>query len=96
MLAHPTYIDNMEREIEALVPTGLTGMEVYYKHYDAEQVEQLRRIAERLGLYPLGGSDYHAMQRANEREPGDIPLPDDVAEAFIEMGQGRPAGRRPP
>jgi predicted metal-dependent phosphoesterase TrpH len=90
VVAHPTYIDDMERVIADLVPAGLTGMEVYYRRYTPEQVESLRRVAERLGLFPLGGSDYHAMDRDSETEPGDIPLPDDVVDAFMDLGRGRP------
>ena len=90
VVAHPTYISNMESQLAALVPEGLFGMEVYYRRYTPEQVEELRRVAERLGLFPLGGSDYHAMDRPSECEPGDIPLPDQVVEAFVERGRGRP------
>jgi predicted metal-dependent phosphoesterase TrpH len=89
-VAHPTYIAEMEQAIAALVPAGLTGMEVYYGRYSAEQVALLRDLADRLGLFPLGGSDYHAMDRAGECAPGDIPLPDAVVDAFVELGRGRP------
>jgi 3',5'-nucleoside bisphosphate phosphatase len=89
-VAHPTYIDNVEREIAALVPAGLTGMEVYYRRYTPDQVEMLRQMASRLGIFALGGSDYHAMERESECEPGDIPLPDAVVDTFVEMGRGRP------
>jgi predicted metal-dependent phosphoesterase TrpH len=94
-VAHPTYIDDMEREVAALIPAGLTGMEVYYRRYSPDQVESLRRTAERLGIFALGGSDYHAMDRDSECEPGDIPLPDHVVDAFVEMGRGRPGWVEP-
>ncbi len=90
VVAHPTYIDDMEGELARLVPAGLMGMEVYYRRYTPEQVERLRKVADRLGLFPLGGSDYHAMDRDSECEPGDIPLPDDIVDAFVELGWGRP------
>ena len=90
VVAHPTYIDNMERVIGELVSAGLTGMEVYYRRYTPEQVSDLRRVADRLGLFPLGGSDYHAMERDSETEPGDIPLPDHIVDAFMKLGEGRP------
>ena len=50
-------------------------MEVYYKDYDEETVANSRRWRKRLGILPLGGSDYHALDNPGEREPGDIPLP---------------------
>ncbi|MBI2761632.1 MAG: PHP domain-containing protein [Chloroflexi bacterium] len=90
VVAHPTYIDDMERVIGELVPAGLTGMEVYYRRYTPETVESLRQAAERLGIFPLGGSDYHAMERESETEPGDIPLPDHIVDTFMELGRGRP------
>lgn len=90
VVAHPSYIANMEAELAALVHAGLTGMEVYYRRYTPEQVSDLRTVADRLGLFPLGGSDYHAMPRDSETEPGDIPLPDDIVDAFMDLGRGRP------
>ena len=59
-------------------------MEVYYKNYDDETVGNLAAMAQRLGILPLGGSDYHALNNPGEREPGDIPLPDRVARDFLE------------
>lgn len=94
-VAHPTYIDDTEQEIAALIPAGLTGMEVYYRRYTPDQVETLRQMAARLGIFALGGSDYHAMDRESECQPGDIPLPDAVVEAFLEMGRGRPGWTEP-
>ncbi len=94
-VAHPTYIGEVEREVAALIPAGLTGMEVYYRRYSADQVEELRSMAARLGIFALGGSDYHAMDREQECEPGDIPLPDHVVDAFMEMGRGRPGWEAP-
>ena len=90
VIAHPTYITDMEAVIAPLVPLGLLGMEVYYRRYTPDQVATLRQMADRLGLFPLGGSDYHAMDRPEETEPGNIPLPDDIVDAFVEMGRGRP------
>lgn len=95
VVAHPSYIDNMEQELAALVPAGLAGMEVYYRNYSPDQVQQLRAVAGRLGLFPLGGSDYHAMPRESECEPGNIPLPDHIVDAFVEMGRGRPGWSEP-
>lgn len=89
-IAHPTYITDMEAEVAKLVPVGLTGMEVYYRRYTPETVSYLRGVADRLGLFPLGGSDYHAMDRDAETEPGNIPLPDHIVDTFLEMGKGRP------
>ena len=83
-MAHPSFTKSAEVILPELVQAGLAGMEVYYKDYDDETVANLAAMAQRLGILPLGGSDYHALNNPGEREPGDIPLPDRVARDFLE------------
>jgi predicted metal-dependent phosphoesterase TrpH len=92
ILAHPSYIKGSDKPIEDIEPllrdfqaAGLAGMEVYYKDYDEEMQSRLAALARKLGLIPLGGSDYHALKGPGEREPGDIPLPSRVAKDFLEQ-----------
>jgi 3',5'-nucleoside bisphosphate phosphatase len=66
-LAHPAGIQNLEQHLTTLVAVGLGGLEVYYGPYNPETVERLRAVAERFGLIPTGGSDYHG--------PGIHPTP---------------------
>ena len=61
----------------------LFGMEVFYKNYPPELVESLHALAETHALFPLGGSDYHGIERDGERQPGEIPLPDAVVHDFL-------------
>lgn len=89
VLAHPSFTDNHDAVAARLASAGLFGMEVYYKDYEPGLVEELRLLAERLGLFPLGGSDYHALPRQREREPGDIPLPDEVVARFLDEARAR-------
>ncbi len=84
VFAHPSFTDGYEQVATDLASHGLFGMEVYYKAYTPEVVETLLALARRLGLFALGGSDFHGIDRKDERQPGDIPLPDAVAEGFIE------------
>ncbi len=84
VLAHPSYIKDLDGVLRELKPAGLVGIEVYYKDYAPHLIESLLATAKRFDLMPLGGSDYHALDRENEREPGDIPLPDRVAKDFLE------------
>jgi predicted metal-dependent phosphoesterase TrpH len=84
VMAHPSFTKSAEVILPDLVKAGLAGMEVYYKNYDEETVASLAAMAQRLGILPLGGSDYHALKNPGEREPGDIPLPDRVARDFLE------------
>lgn len=94
LFAHPTFTQEYEEVATELAAQGLFGMEVYYKAYEPDLVETLRSLAERLGLFALGGSDFHGLDRFDEREPGDIPLPDDVVAALLDAAGG--AGCRIP
>jgi predicted metal-dependent phosphoesterase TrpH len=86
VLAHPTFISDPEAVLRELVPMGLAGLEVFYKAYDETTVEQLLAMARHFGILPLGGSDYHALERPDEREPGlmDHPLPDWAIRDFLQ------------
>ncbi len=83
MFAHPSFTRDYERVAEELAGAGLFGLEAYYKHYEPELVARLAALAAEHGLFALGGSDFHGIDREDERAPGDIPLPDEVALAFL-------------
>ena len=83
IFAHPSFTEGYEQVAAELAAAGLFGMEAYYRAYDAPLVERLRVLADRLGLFALGGSDYHGLTRDDEREPGDIPLPDSVTDRLL-------------
>lgn len=96
--AHAIFMGEDYPELVAqLAEWGLDGLEVYYKHYDAETVEAMRQLAERLGLAMSGGSDYHGLGNPDDREIGDIPFPDEAVDAFVAflesncVDTGRPA-----
>ncbi|MCY4640483.1 MAG: PHP domain-containing protein [Chloroflexi bacterium] len=84
VFAHPSFSRDYPAIAGRLAAAGLFGMEVYYKDYAPEVVEELRALALSLDLFPLGGSDYHALAGEGGREPGDIPLPDDVVEQLLD------------
>jgi predicted metal-dependent phosphoesterase TrpH len=84
VFAHPPFTDDHARHLPELVAAGLFGLEVYYRHYDAETVDALRQLADSHGLVASGGSDYHGLDREHEHEPGDIPLPDDAVDLLLE------------
>ena len=83
VFAHPSFTTDYVRVAEGLRDAGLFGIEVYYKAYPPALIAVLRALADRLGLFALGGSDFHGIDRPDEREPGDIPLPNEQAEAFL-------------
>ena len=85
VLAHPRYCKDLPTVLAEVKDSGAAGMEVYYKDSDEALVASMAALAKQYGLLPLGGSDYHALPRPDEREPGNIPLPDSVARAFLEQ-----------
>lgn len=59
-LAHPAHTMYLEeRVLPTLVGQGLAGLECYYGQYDEATVNWLLSLADRFGLVPTGGSDYH-------------------------------------
>lgn len=60
VLAHPAGIPELEeRLLPSLVAEGLQGLECYYGRYDDATVQRLVGLANRHGLIPTGGTDYH-------------------------------------
>jgi predicted metal-dependent phosphoesterase TrpH len=88
-LAHPRELQGLDDLLDQMCESGLAGMEVFYKDYLPEEVERLRLTAERHNILPLGGSDYHALQGPGEKLPGDIPLPPEAVERFLELAKSR-------
>jgi predicted metal-dependent phosphoesterase TrpH len=88
-LAHPRELDHLEDLLAQLKAVGLVGMEAYYQDYSPDDVERLRALAESFDLIPLGGSDFHGMGGAQQREPGDIPLPDEPVERLLALARER-------
>ena len=62
VLAHP-FLNLSRQELEAFLPVaveaGLDGMEVLYSKYSSEQTQAAFELAEKYGLLPSGGSDFH-------------------------------------
>ncbi len=62
-LAHPGMWGDQgevpEELIERMAAAGMQGLEVEHTDHSPEQRERYRRLADRLGLIPTGGSDCH-------------------------------------
>ena len=83
-IAHPIYLgDDYEAKVHALAGMGLDGLETYYKFYDGETVAAHEALSAKLGLARSGGSDYHGLGNANDREIGDIPFEDSAVGEFV-------------
>ena len=99
VMAHPTYsasksdrdeVEELEEILVRLKAAGLVGMEVHYGDYSAEVVARLASLADRLGLIPCGGSDYHASGNPGEPEPGTAGPPMETFEALRSLARGSP------
>ena len=82
VLAHPLYVEEYETIIPRLPDMGIVGLEAHYANYGKEEQRILFDLAERYGLLPCGGSDYHAMGNENEALPGADGPPLEVLEAL--------------
>ena len=79
VLAHPAYLNDMETTIAELAEAGIVGLEVHYAQFSPETVQQLAGLADRYGLIPCGGSDYHGLGNDGEPLPGTLgPPPETV------------------
>jgi len=93
-LAHPRELGELEKLLANLKRAGLIGMEVYYQDYSPVDIERLLALARKFDLLPLGGSDYHGLGGPQQREPGDIPLPDEPVLGLLEMAQQNGVAQR--
>jgi predicted metal-dependent phosphoesterase TrpH len=73
ILAHPGASATLER-LTALVAVGLDGIEVRHPSHDEAEIRRLLALADRLGLLPSGGSDWHG-QLDGSRELGAMRVP---------------------
>ncbi len=96
VLAHPRDLQHLEPLLLKLKEAGLIGIEVYYQDYDQQTIERLLAVAHQHDLVPLGGSDFHGIGGAHERDLGDIPLPFQPVEQLIALARQRQPQRAPP
>jgi predicted metal-dependent phosphoesterase TrpH len=89
VLAHPRDVENLEDRLDELTAVGLIGMEVYYQDYGQEDMARLLEVARRRNLLPLGGSDFHGIGGAHERDLGDIPFPFEAVEQLVALARQR-------
>ena len=87
VLAHPTYMNDMEAAIVHLKAAGLVGMEVYYAKYSPDTVQELAALAAKYDLIPCGGSDYHASGNTGEPLPGIMGPPIETVERLEEAAR---------
>ena len=78
-LAH--FADARERSdlVAELKAHGLGGLEVHYRHFDADTVASLAQVARVLSLVQTGGSDYHGDGETYAEAHAALYVPDDDA-----------------
>jgi predicted metal-dependent phosphoesterase TrpH len=75
VLAHPAQLTDLDGIVEEMQSYGMVGMEVHYAQYTNETIGRLAGVAQRHGLVPCGGSDYHGLGNLNEPLPGELGPP---------------------
>ena len=91
VLAHPIYATNYEQVLETIADAGFVGFEAHYASFDAPTRRHLLALADRLGLLPCGGSDYHGPGTSGEHLPGSAGPPvadDDELERLAKANAG--------
>lgn len=86
VLAHPW---RHEALVPRLVAKGLVGLEAYYPKYSTEESRALAQLAERHGLIPTGGSDFHGYGDGAAQLLGQAPLPEDSVESLKALADRR-------
>lgn len=67
ILAHPPlyHMENarLDRLVSVLKDAGLMGIETLYCSYTQQDERDMRRLADKYGLLPSGGSDFHGVNK---------------------------------
>ena len=87
VLAHPANLEDLDTKVAQLKEAGLVGMEVHYAMYSEETIQRLLEVANRHGLIPCGGSDYHGLGNTGEQEPGILGPPMETVERLAEISR---------
>ena len=87
VLAHPLSLNltlsDLDAAVGELAELGVAGIEAVYGRYSVEERAALTAMAERWGLVPTGGSDYHGAYKPDLAVGvgrGDLDVPDDVVD----------------
>jgi predicted metal-dependent phosphoesterase TrpH len=90
-LAHFAEAPARRDLVAALMAAGLGGLEVHYRHFDADVVGDMEALARELRLVPTGGSDYHGDTETYAEAHATLFVPDeDAVGLFAALGRGAP------
>jgi predicted metal-dependent phosphoesterase TrpH len=79
VLAHFADAPRRKDLVAELARQGIGGLEVHYRHFDAQTVADLEAVARELHLIPTGGSDYHGDRETYAEAHTSLYVPDDDA-----------------
>ncbi len=75
--------------ISSLKKAGLIGVEAYYGSYRQSVLDKVLAFAEKYGLIPTGGSDYHGLDDNAETRMGDISVPQSSVDRLLALARER-------
>ncbi len=87
VLAHPTYVGDLNKLLPELIEAGLIGLEACYAKYTVSEIKRMRVIARKYGLIPTGGSDYHAFGDDSEAMIGEALAPPQSIDLLFNMAK---------
>ena len=91
VLAHFADATTRRDLVAELMLAGLGGLEVHYRHFDADTVAEMAALAAALRLVPSGGSDYHGDGQTYAQAHTTLFVPDEDAVAlFAAVGHRLP------
>jgi 3',5'-nucleoside bisphosphate phosphatase len=90
VLAHFSEAPARMSVVRELAGSGLGGLEVYYRSFDAATVFAVGEVAAALGLAATGGTDYHGDTGTYREAHAESWVPPEVAAAITPAGDDRP------
>ena len=75
ILAHPTFVNDVEHVLPRLIKAGLDGIETYYGRYTEETIASIEKLAKKYNLVMTGGSDFHGLDALSHAELGSVDVP---------------------
>ena len=89
VLAHPAGISDLTGLLGRLKVSGLIGLEVFYNHYTSKVINRLLAEADKHGLIPTGGSDFHGLEGESMATLPEIALSQESVERLFALaGKG--------
>jgi len=83
VLAHFSVAPSRRVLLRELMRSGLAGLEVHHRSFDAATVAAVGAVARDLGLLPSGGTDYHGDDETYAEAIGETWVPPEIAAGVL-------------